>query len=304
MKFLLALFLFSASLHAQIYDCFIFYNELDLLEIRLYELYDHVDHFVIVESCETFKGAPKPFYFEESKGRFAPFLDKIIHVKLEERINADSPWTRERFQRNQIARGLVGCSPDDIIIVSDADEILRGGSISKIKEELSRLEPPSSNSKPFVISNIKFFWFWLNRPKLKSLNRANDGCLLAPMAFYYKSLQGKNIQHFRVIQDKMNCKGKHYPNSTILQNAGWHFSWLGGLENFYNKMNAYSHEPWEVKKRLRYELGNEFKDTLSAEEMRRIIEAGPFIPVNEEFPKLVRENKDHYIRIGLLKEVP
>ena len=65
-----------------IYDCFIFFNELDLLEIRLSELYNYVDYFVIVEANKTFKGKSKPFYFEENKQKYKKYLDKIIHVKV------------------------------------------------------------------------------------------------------------------------------------------------------------------------------------------------------------------------------
>jgi len=67
-----------------IYECIIFFNELDLLEIRLNELKDVVDKFVIVEASFTFSSKPKPFYFEENKDRYSKFLDKIIYVKVEE----------------------------------------------------------------------------------------------------------------------------------------------------------------------------------------------------------------------------
>ena len=66
----------------KIYDCFNFFNELDILEIRLNVLYEHVDYFVIVESSITHSGEEKPFYFEENKERYSKFLDKIIHYKV------------------------------------------------------------------------------------------------------------------------------------------------------------------------------------------------------------------------------
>ena len=64
----------------QVYDCFPFFNELELLEVRLGELYDHVDKFVIVECTETYRGKPKPLYYAENKNRFEKFSDKIIHI--------------------------------------------------------------------------------------------------------------------------------------------------------------------------------------------------------------------------------
>ena len=65
----------------KVYDCFIFFNELDLLELRLETLDPYVDHFVISECDSTFSGEDKPFYFEENKEKFSKFLDKIIYIK-------------------------------------------------------------------------------------------------------------------------------------------------------------------------------------------------------------------------------
>ena len=66
----------------KIYDGFIFFNELDLLEIRLNILNDVVDYFILVEASVTHQGTPKPFIFEENKDKFTKFLDKIIYIKV------------------------------------------------------------------------------------------------------------------------------------------------------------------------------------------------------------------------------
>ena len=63
-----------------IYDCFIFFDELDLLEIRLEEIYPVVDRFVLCEAPMTFSGKPKELVFQNNKERFAPYLDKIEHI--------------------------------------------------------------------------------------------------------------------------------------------------------------------------------------------------------------------------------
>ena len=67
-----------------IYDCFTFFNELDLLEIRLNVLKDVVDKFVLVESVKTFTGRDKELFFEKNKDRFAAFADRIIHLVVRE----------------------------------------------------------------------------------------------------------------------------------------------------------------------------------------------------------------------------
>src|SRR3989304_5300235 len=107
----------------KVYDCVLFFNEPELLEIRLNELYKSVDKFVIVETIENFQGKLKPLYFEENRHLFKKFEDKIIHIALKERVNTNDPWDRKAFQRNQILRGLKQCRKQDIILFSDMDEL-------------------------------------------------------------------------------------------------------------------------------------------------------------------------------------
>ena len=87
-----------------IIDCFPFFNELDILDIRLNVLNDCVDKFVLVEASKTQSLLDKPFYFEENKERFKPFLDKIVHVKVDEHPNVGG-GAMENFQRNRISLG-------------------------------------------------------------------------------------------------------------------------------------------------------------------------------------------------------
>src|SRR5689334_5945992 len=111
-----------------IYDCFIFFNELELLDIRLNILNEVVDKFVLVEATQTHQYKPKPLYYSDNKERFKAFHDKIIHLIVDElppnpTNGPRNSWDMERFQRNCIARGLNDCKPDDVIIISDLDEI-------------------------------------------------------------------------------------------------------------------------------------------------------------------------------------
>ena len=81
-----------------IYDCFTFFNELDLLEIRLNILDEHVDYFVLAECTETFSGIEKPLYYEENKERFSKWSHKIIH-HINEKIQAPDPFQRAHYQK-------------------------------------------------------------------------------------------------------------------------------------------------------------------------------------------------------------
>lgn len=104
-------------------DCFIFYNELDILKKRLKYLDSVVDKFVLVESTSTFRGIPKELYYQNNKDMFKEWRDKIIHIVVKDNPSGKDPWLREYFQRNCIARGLLEFQDDDIVMVSDVDEI-------------------------------------------------------------------------------------------------------------------------------------------------------------------------------------
>lgn len=88
-----------------VYDCFQFFNELDILKIRLNVLSPVVDRFVISEATETFSGLKKPLYYEENKAMFAEFQDKIIHVVVDD-TPAGGTHERDTFQKNAVTRGL------------------------------------------------------------------------------------------------------------------------------------------------------------------------------------------------------
>src|ERR1700761_521914 len=108
----------------RIYDCFCFFDELEVLEIRLSELYGIVDYFVILEATTTFQGNDKPLLFAENRERYRAYDDKIRYIALELPEPKD-PWARERFQRESIREYITDALDSDIIVISDADEIPR-----------------------------------------------------------------------------------------------------------------------------------------------------------------------------------
>ncbi|MFK7945132.1 MAG: hypothetical protein AB8B85_19770 [Paracoccaceae bacterium] len=111
---------------SKVFDCFLFYRELDLLEIRLAELGPRVDRFVLVEATVDFAGNPKPLYYHDNKDRFADWEDRIEHVIVDtEPAAPEVRWARQRYQRDQFLHGLSDAAPDDIVMVSDLDGIPR-----------------------------------------------------------------------------------------------------------------------------------------------------------------------------------
>ena len=106
-----------------VYDCFQFFNELDILKLRLHVLSDVVDRFVISESTVTFSGDPKPLFYEENKEQFREFEDRIIHVVVDDTPMECDAYARDHHQKCAVARGLKDAKDDDIVIFSDVDEI-------------------------------------------------------------------------------------------------------------------------------------------------------------------------------------
>ena len=109
----------------KIYDCFTFYNEFELLELRLKSLWDVVDYFVIVEADRKHTNEPKPYYFWERQDEFKEFFPKIRHLPVEMTIDFKGvgDWSIENAQRDAIIYGLEDAAPDDLILISDLDEI-------------------------------------------------------------------------------------------------------------------------------------------------------------------------------------
>lgn len=106
----------------RVFDCFTFYNEMDILELRLAELNDVVDYFVIAEGTETFRGEQKPLNFEKNAHLFQAYLPKIKYIVIDDfPKHSKSAWDREYWSRRALMRGLYKSSPNDVVIVSDVD---------------------------------------------------------------------------------------------------------------------------------------------------------------------------------------
>lgn len=251
----------------KIYDCFLFFNELELLEIRLNEMYDYVDHFVLVECYESFQGNPKSLYYSENKHLFSKYADKIIHVIVNDLIPGKSPWPREEFQRNQITRGLKHCSNEDIIIISDMDEIIRGEDVERLIANLYayRLEA--------VSANLRFYRWYLNRQSKES------PFWNGPVVTTAKVLKRNSPEQMRKKRGEM----------LIVHDAGWHFSNMGGLAKYTAKLASFSHPEVNIP---------EARDPVRI--YKGIQETLELVPIDETFPRLVQEQQTNYIRWGFI----
>lgn len=213
----------------KIYDCFTFYNELDLLELRLTELYDHVDHFVLVEANTTYTSIPKPFYFEENKQRYAKFLDKIIHVKVEDMPNDPDAWVNDRFQRDQIARGIVDADPASLIMVSDLDEIIRPAAI-----DFMRHSSQSLFALRMTLHNFKFNYMRVNP------NHYDIWAMAGKRTFFDEI----KPDAFRQMRFQFVDAPYQFSNAgcEVIEHGGWHFGYMGDSNWLLNKAQSFAHQ--------------------------------------------------------------
>ena len=136
-----------------IYDCIPFFNELDILKLRMQILAPYVDRFVLEEASVTFSGEKKEMLFSKNREMFREFEDKIIYIAVENSpMSGVTTHERDKFQKNQLIRGMAGCKPDDIVIFSDVDEIPNPETLQEI---LKDFDP----SKIYHLAQRMFYCF-------------------------------------------------------------------------------------------------------------------------------------------------
>ncbi|HPG12470.1 MAG TPA: hypothetical protein PLU37_13135 [Chitinophagaceae bacterium] len=204
-----------------VYDCFLFNDELDLLRLRLEFLKDTVNHFVLVESERTLSGEKKPLHFKNNQDQFKEYSDRIIHLVAPE--NDLSPWEYEFFQRNYIKEALQKCNADDMIMISDVDEI------ANIK---AVMQSPGFQLPALIELPVHYYYFNLRSAFTFKVN------LVASWDFIKEKDLGHRNELFPEYTDNViHCKDV---------NTGWHFSYLFGtdIEKYQNKIRSFAHSEY------------------------------------------------------------
>lgn len=262
-----------------LYDCFPFFNELDILEIRLNTLDSIADRFVLVEAVWTHAGNPKPLYFEQSKDepRFAKFKDKIIHIIVDDQPEWNQQtWYLENYQRNAISRALTDCRPDDIIMISDVDEI-------PFPEKVVELR-----GKQGIQSIIPYYFgYYLNLFRFGY--RLKLGCNILSYSDYLTILDDETVlgSFFQSAAGEGTNATKirlYFGSKKILHNwFGWHFSYLGGAQRVLEKLQNFAHQ--------------EHNNDLSLEKLELAIanktllgEKLTLVEIDQSFPPYILEN--------------
>ena len=264
----------------KIYDCFTFNDENHILNIRLNELDKFVDFFVIVEGNKTWQNNPKKLRFDINK--FSKFKKKIIYVPVDDLPDGQNPYLRENHQRNSILRGLNEAHKDDLIIISDLDEIPNPEVLKNFKKEMK-----------YAVFQQKHFYYKFN---LQSKNfpfwYGSRVCVFKYLKSpqWLRDLKFKKRPFWRIDKLRLN---------NIIEDGGWHFCNLKTpTELLYKYQNlCETNDPYVFKEKID-------KKYLKVEEIKKRIESGEDIigrqetykaqKLDDSFPKYLIENKNLY----------
>ena len=282
-----------------IYDCFTFFNELELLELRLHELAGVVDKFVLVEATKTHSNKTKPLYYQENRARFGEFHDQIIHIIVEDMPDAKNAWVLENYQRNCIARGLVNCRPDDFVLISDLDEIPRATTVAQVSREMPFRDDFLSNLTHAAL-NSRLVKGIFHRKGLRSKLRNNHPFVVKFRQLLYRHFlncrtvrppftHGTRMLHFR---DFSGAEEMRHSGYKIVEDGGWHFSFMGGVERIREKLAAYAHQERNLP---------QYTDPqVISERINRGTPLGGldselrFVPLDDSYPRYVLEHPEKF----------
>ena len=260
-----------------IYDCFQYFNEDHIVDLRLNILNKYVDYFVISESTKTHQGKTKKLNFDIKK--FSNFQSKIIYLvaDYDKKINfvnhtgGESPI--EQHQRNFLIEGVKNANDEDTIILSDSDEI----------PDLTKLNQIKKNKK-YIAFSQKMFMYKLN---IQNVNESNWIGSKIVKKKYLKSMQ-----------ELRNLKFKEYPFWRIdklglqIIKGGWHFSFLQKPQDIIKKIESYSHGEFNTS-----ELNNKKTIEEKIKFGKDIFDRGhklKTIKIDETFPKYILNNQEKF----------
>ncbi|MBQ6976429.1 MAG: hypothetical protein IJQ16_07760 [Selenomonadaceae bacterium] len=235
----------------KVYDCFTFFNEFELLELRLVRLdslWNLVDYFVIVEANKTHANEPKPFNFLARQKDFKKYFKKIRYVMDDSIVpyKGVGDWSIENNQRNNIIQGLGDAEPDDLIFISDVDEFPNPATIKTLLDsqfdksknvELIILYYPEEYSPRTLIPCL------CQMRTISFLNYSPIVCWQDYYCYYLNWVSRKlplegtvigKFKHMKTPQDFRNAR-RLLPR---LPNGGWHFSYMGGVDKVITKMQS------------------------------------------------------------------
>lgn len=279
------------------YDMFPFFNELELLEIRLNELDPVVDVFILAEARHTFQKKPKELVFEQNKHRFAKFLPKIRHVVVDElpgffyKWRKPDAWVVSDYQKGQVVRGLFDARPGDTVIFSDVDEIPKAEAVR------------AAAGKPGItVFEQRLYAYYLNNictdydthgvECVAQYNSAGLGWWRGSVMMDFAGFRkiSKSIKKMRLLHDLPE------PKVSVARDAGWHFTSMGDVEKIAFKLESYEHSEANTD------------ETKNPASMRQRIQEGKsifldnksrhkFVPLDSSFPEFLVKNQAKFAHL-------
>jgi len=262
-------------------DCFMYFDEDLVLDIRLNTLNDSVDKFVIAESTMDHAGNKKRLNFDIKE--FSKFKNKIEYLVIEDlpkevrdfKKDWKSAHLRDQFQRNSLQKGYKECEDEDLIMISDIDEIPDPRKIPEFnkKNDYACFIQKNFQSKINLMNVTEKYWSGTKICKKKIL---------------------KSPQWLRNIKTKRRPFWKFYKpkEPQLIFDGGWHFSYLKKPENISKKIRSFAHQEFNQEKftnikNIRKRIEN-YSDIFGRNYKYKKIE------INEDFPKYILENKSKF----------
>ncbi len=244
-------------------------NEKLILDLRLDYLNEYVEKFVIVESKFDHQGNLKNKFFR--KDDFLKYKKKIIYLLVDKFPANTSNWEKENFQRNYIINALKDISDDDYIMISDVDEI-------------PNLKNFNHNEKyKYIAFKQKNFFY-----KFNLINKTIPNWFGTKMCKkkYLKSpqwLRNQKVKKFSLL--------KFYKiRWNIIENGGWHFSFLMKPEEIREKIMSYAHAEFNTEKYINLQnIENRVKSNKDIFDRKQYYEK---INIDESYPSYIRKNVD------------
>lgn len=211
-----------------VYDLIPFFNELDILKLRLGILSPYVDRFIIEESTMTFSGEKKELCFEKNKELFKDYLDKITYIVVDDTPVDAKSHERDYFQKNRLIEGLkeVRATEDDVIIFGDVDEIPNPSVLTKIIDNFDK-------NKVYHLAQRNFYVYMNNEEKSGTLKSITGEFPDVPQAdrkwLGTKITSIKNIPEEGIVRlrDLISVTDER---SVRVADGGWHFGYMGGYK--------------------------------------------------------------------------
>ena len=256
-----------------IFDCFQFFNEEHIADLRFNILNEFVDNFVIVESTINHQGKSKKLNFDINK--FSKFKKKINYIVVDDtpkdfiKPHEGGESLVEQHQRNSLMKGLIKASDDDLVILSDVDEI---PDLNKLKE---------FNRNKYAVFSQKMFMYKLNLLNLRENNwHGSKICLKKNLKSpqWLRNLKFKKYPFWRIDKKKLQ-----------IIDGGWHFSFLQTPNEIAKKIKSYSHGEFNTKDNIDIEkINNKIKNNIDIFNRGYKLKK---IEIDGTFPEYIFNNK-------------